>query len=287
MRTHSAFLAALTLVAFACVGGRSLVSHVPREAAHSSARSTGSIVFRLDFDTFPVGQLSEEQFRAHVPGVSAVSFPADVRIAENGQAGRMLRAHFPAGRFGPRGGGASFVALFEPGDEYILSYRVFISPRFDFGKGGKLPGLCSGGGRYTGGRIPVQGDGWSARLAFRGDGRLAIYAYHVGMLGHAGSTFTSERVLPKGRWFSVQELVQVNHEGESDGRVVVWLDGDLAIRWEGAYLRNGALGRVNSICFSLFHGGADATFAPRLSGDIYVDDVEIAIPGSRRDVPSF
>ena len=49
--------------------------------------------------------------------------------------------------------------------------------RIDFVKGGKLPGLFGGEGN-TGGGIPTGMDGFSARMMWRGSGRVVQYVYY-------------------------------------------------------------------------------------------------------------
>ena len=77
---------------------------------------------------------------------------------------RFLRVTYPANTVGPEHNGGQFLVNLPPANEYYLRYRVRFQPGFDFAKGGKLPGLTSGGGKYSNAHKPLDGDGWTARL---------------------------------------------------------------------------------------------------------------------------
>ena len=66
-----------------------------------------------------------------------------------------------------------------------MSYDVQFEEGFDFVKGGKLPGLFGGEGN-TGGGIPTGMDGFSARMMWRGNGRVVQYVYYPDQPEHFG-----------------------------------------------------------------------------------------------------
>lgn len=95
--------------------------------------------------------------------------------------GDILRVEYPAGS-GPFSssrtpGGCHFKARPKclPGTDVTLHYKVRFPESFDWGRGGKLPGLGVGPGKASGGRHTS--DGASARLMWLDHGRLVAYVY--------------------------------------------------------------------------------------------------------------
>ncbi len=171
----------------------------------------------------------------------------------------------------------------EAGDEFSLSYDLRFDPGFDFSRGGKLPGLGPET-PVTGGR-PVTEAGWSARPMWREEGLLTSYTYHQDKKIGTGDYRRSEGVLlPRGRFVAVTVQVRVNSGPEaSDGRVAIYLDGELAVSHPDLRLRRtrGDEGVIARLLFSVFHGGNDASWAPRnAEGEFaivkaYFDNIEV------------
>ena len=132
------------------------------------------------------GEYVGQAVRADWPGLSKRRLPGAAFIVRDEAAhGKVLRVAFPKGRSAPRTGGLQFSVNIPSADEYWLSYQVKFEPGFDFRKGGKLPGLTSGGSRYTGGKKPTAGDGWSARYMWRTGGRgrgLSLLCRYAGRI---------------------------------------------------------------------------------------------------------
>jgi hypothetical protein len=139
---------------------------------------------------------------------------ADDRNAENGREGVGFI-------WSPRSMGKGTAAC--------LAYSVFLPEGFDFGGGGRLPGLM---GLGADGEAPEQGLAvLSTRYVWRETGAADIYAHVPGLL--EGRSFGNERygfALAKGRWMSLEQEVVLNRPGQRDGLVRVWVDGVLKMQ---------------------------------------------------------
>lgn len=235
-------------------------------------------VLRLDFDQVAPGPFTEALLRAQLPRAHSVTthLPERTHVVREDDGNKVLRVDYPAQSVGPAQGGAVFIVSVPPAEEYYLSYRVRLNPGFEFVKGGKLPGLSSGGGKYTGGRIPVDGDGWSARLVWKPEGKAGVYLYHAGMKGPWGDTLPLTASFTPGKWHTIVQRVRVNHGDQHDGIVEVWLDGALKLERRDLELRRGEKGLIDSLCFSTFHGGNNPSFAPSTDSHATFDDFVIS-----------
>lgn len=155
-----------------------------------------------------------------------------------------------------------FTVPVEPADEMWLSYRVYFEPGWEWVRGGKLPGLA-GGTKPTGGSGADGADGFSARLMWREDGRLVVYAYHPDRPNTYGEDFELRGTVPVGQWLTITQRVQMNSAPDRyDGAVEVWIDGrkrlsrtDLRWRIDGDF-------SVDTLAYSSFYGGNDPSWAP-------------------------
>ncbi|HPQ96033.1 MAG: hypothetical protein KDI44_05340 [Thiothrix sp.] len=202
---------------------------------------------------------------------------AIVRFDKKNPGNHYLRVKYPANVVGGWHSGAQFIAKVPESNEYWLSYKMRFQPGFDFRKGGKLPGLGTGDGRYAGGNKPVKGDGWTARLMWLGDGRLVPYLYYVGMPAERrfGDYWPMDARVRPGQWQEVSQRVRVNTPGKRDGIYEVWVDGKLATRRTDIVWRYGNQAEIDAFLFSTFHGGASLDWAPRWDSYIDFDDFVI------------
>jgi hypothetical protein len=95
--------------------------------------------------------------------------------------GDVLRVDYPRGSgtgrsHGPAGG-CNFKAVPRclQGTDVTFRYRVRFAPSFQWGKGGKLPGIFVGTGSASGGRHSE--DGSSVRVVWKRGGQLVAYVY--------------------------------------------------------------------------------------------------------------
>lgn len=197
---------------------------------------------------------------------------------------RVRRVHFPKGSASPTvsreeeapvGGMQEYLlAAGGPTDRLHLRYYVRFPEDFDFVKGGKLPGLF--GGTVTGGRRSPDGtDGFSTRYMWREDGEGEVYAYLATSddegtsLGRGNWTFTP------GRWHLIEQEVELNHPGQDDGRIRVWLDEQTVLDETGIRFRSTESLRIEGVFFSTFFGGSDETWStPK---DTWIDFAELEV----------
>jgi len=112
-----------------------------------------------------------------------------------------------------------------------LSYSVFLPENFEFGKGGRLPGLMGAG---DGG--PASETQFSTRYFWRDNGGLEIYGQMPGW--PEARWLTNERrgfLFPRGKWVSLEQEVVLNAPGEKNGLLRVWADG--ALKFENSTLK--------------------------------------------------
>lgn len=202
----------------------------------------------------------------------------------------MLRISYPEEGVRPKDSGSQFVVNLPTTKELWLSYRFKFEEGFDFKRGGKLPGLTSGGSFYTGGNIPVTGDGWSARFMWRNSGTYAnglyIYAYYVGQENTqwGDSIPLDDRVakIVPGQWHRLTQRIKLNDSDQSNGEIDVWFDDEIAYSSSSFRWREGAEGMIDAFYFSTFHGGQSSDWAPEVDSFCRFDDFLVS-----REAPGF
>ena len=183
---------------------------------------------------------------------------------------QVLRVHYPARSASPAvanehgvplGGGEFRGSLNIPPQEALrLSYYIRFSDDFEFVRGGKLPGLY-GGTANSGGDIPDGTDGFSARMMWRRDGHGEVYAYLPTSEGYGTSLSQGNWQFEPGRWHHLIQEVALNRPGHEDGRVRVWLDGELVLDQKDLVFRKVDDLKINGIFFLTFFGGGDPSWA--------------------------
>mgnify|MGYP004340948019 CR=1 FL=1 len=232
---------------------------------------------RVDFDAHPEGPYEMRAFRKDWANAFLGKFHRRAAITSEPK-GKSLRVAYPKGSLGPDEGGGHFRERLAPREAYRLTYRVLFEKGFDFRRGGKLPGLAGGKGN-TGGDKPT-GDGWSARYMWDEDGKLGLYLYHLDQKTKYGERFPLKATAATGKWIKLSQAVQVNAPGKSDGRIQVWIDGQLALDRKGLRLRGKVkpeVALVDQFMFSTFHGGSTRKWAPTRDSHARFDDFLISL----------
>jgi hypothetical protein len=189
-----------------------------------------------------------------------------VDIIARGEAKRW-RVSYAVGQIGPSAGGVAWNQPFAPAEEITLSYVLRFSPGFDWGKGGKLPGV-GGGEKTTGGRPSDGHNGFSVRPMWRADGKAEAYVYHAGQKNNYGDSFKlpADFRLPADEDITVTLRVKLNHPERADGLLELSFATKhtrAAVRREDFVWRKSAELRASSLLFETFHGGSDLSWAPR------------------------
>lgn len=178
-----------------------------------------------------------------------------------------LRVYYPKGSINPGNktapiGGAGWLQpVAEPAEALCVSYQVRFAPGFNFGRGGKLPGLF-GGSAPSGCTREALTQGFSARLMWRKDGEGEIYLYSLDRKTKCGDSIGrgAFRFIP-GKLHTIVEEVVLNNSSRSDGVLRLWFDDHLVVERSGLLLRNNSKVLVNGLMFATFFGGSDASWA--------------------------
>jgi len=159
----------------------------------------------------------------------------------------------------PKGGAGFLYPLSAPLSSGCLSYEVGFDEGFDFVKGGKLPGLY-GGNAPSGGADT--GMGFSTRYMWRTGGAAEVYAYVPGKSGQYGESIRPGAwTFVPGQWHRLEQEVVVNHIGQKDGVLRVWVDGKLLVNRTDMLYRVNDNVLVSGLMFSTFFGGHDPSWA--------------------------
>ena len=193
--------------------------------------------------------------------------------------GNVLQLKYPKGCVGPNDNdtpacaGQIIQPLVKTADTMWSAYDIFFEDGFEFQLGGKLPGLC-GGKCYTGNAMPQTGDGWSARIMWRKDGNAVQLIYFMGQESVYGDDFKwdlngtiPQKQFTTGTWHRIVNKVSMNTiaspgNGDKNGRVQTWLDGELVLDVDTLRLRDYDTVKVDKFYLSTFHGGSSAEWAP-------------------------
>jgi hypothetical protein len=231
----------------------------------------------LDQGSFGQGQLSA--VRATAPG-----------------GGMALRVQYGQGSSAnscsdcPNPGGAQFYtslaaigkASLAAAPALYLSYYIKFPAGFDFGRGGKLPGLYGGTiGAESGGH---HGAGFSTRYMWRdhevsgsvsGCSRSApcaeVYLYSPQSTHGYGQDLGGQwQWQGDGRWHMVEQRVD-----RSTGAITVWYDGSKVLNEPGV-LGDPSGVRFTGIMFSTFFGGHDTSWGPSQSEYAYFADFAVS-----------
>lgn len=251
----------------------------------------GDVLLQQDFSDAALGEFTDAEMRAAFPFAPWTQGFNEGRatIVADGRKGPGLEMLFPEGAVGPGQGGGQAPMRFGDGvvrDELIFSYNALFRDGFDFQRGGKLPGLASGW-QASGGTTADGTNGFTARMMWRTDGKLVQYVYHMDTPGVFGEDFAwqldgEDVQLEHDRWYEFKTRVKLNTPGEADGEIESWLDGEQALHVTGLRFRTIDDVMIDSVFFSTFHGGADASWAPDNDSRIVFDNFLVVDPDPRR-----
>ena len=237
---------------------------------------TKNDVLHVDFDSSTIGAYDEVNLTSDFDSITWSILKGRGMIIAEKDKGQVLRVAFPKDAVGPEEGGVQFVRPIAPATEYYLSYDLYFEDGFDFVKGGKLPGLTSGGSKYTGGVHPGNGEGWSARYMWIGGGKAVAYLYHVDMKEKYGDAVPLSITFQTGKWYTITQHIKLNSGDEANAVLEVWVNGEKVGTKENFRLRKGNQGLIDTFYFSTFHGGASPDWAPANDSFIRFDDVVVS-----------
>ena len=176
----------------------------------------------------------------------------------------------------------------EPEQIYFRYYLRFGENWDPTKDGGKLPGLAGTYDRAGWGMRKSDGtNGWSLRGGFfrRPENALSMenliaigsYAYTADMQDSSGDVWGwnlgPSGLLKKNHWYSVEQYVQMNQPGSSDGIFRAWIDGYLVFEKTDIKLRDIPSLRIESAWMNVYHGGVSP--APQ-DMSLYIDNVVVS-----------
>jgi hypothetical protein len=235
----------------------------------------------------PAGVCGVDQWKRDWPGCAYEDGVKDGRFSVASTAkGPAFRVDYALGEIGPAKGGVGWRMPIRKADRAELAYTVGFSEGFDWVKGGKLPGLSGGPESVTGGNPADGRNGFSARLMWRADGRGEAYVYHMHQPGRYGESFPfpPDFRFPDSGEVRVRLRVGLNTPGRRDGTLDVWVrpvDSDAeahVLSRSDMEWRSGPDLAIDSLLFQAFHGGSDASWAPRLPSATTFRDIAVAWP---------
>lgn len=155
--------------------------------------------------------------------------------------------------------------LSEAVTEASLSYDVKFEEDFQFAKGGKLHGLGPANPIAAG--DPMKPSGWSSRIMFFDQGKIASYLYHQRKLGKYGDTRIDENFkFQTGKFYAVTLYTKINSSADAkDGEAWVYIDGKKIVGQSSVqfWKSDQELSKISKFMFSTFFGGHDPLWAPK------------------------
>lgn len=100
-----------------------------------------------------------------------------------------------------------------------LSYNLWLPKKFEYGRGGVLPGIFGG--------TPGLSSDFATRVAWNDLSEVS-----VNVEPSSGKTYgigRHEKAFAPGRWAAIEQEVVLNSPGKLDGTVRLWVDGELRV----------------------------------------------------------
>ncbi len=249
-----------------------------------SSDASGPAIFSASFETLELGLYTDEHLNLdwNQPTWSDGIEEGRVWVVKTDPGTKALTVKFPAHTYGPEKNGAEWKLSFDKSyDAVEVRYDVMFEKRFDFARGGKLPGLFGGKGN-TGGNKPTGKDGFSARMMWREDGRAVQYLYYPDQPGRYGhqipwmdpSTGKQIHFIP-GTWHTVVHQVTINTPGKQDGKLRAFFDNQLVLKVDDLRFRDTSNFSIDGFVFSTFFGGGDTSWQSTKNETVYFDNFQI------------
>lgn len=266
---HSFIFLLFIVVAHACAQ-----SALPDQLYRPNPNQGKDTVMWVDFAQHNIGPYTKTDIASDFGDIQWSMVEDRASIVNDAERGNVMQVFFPKGSVGPEQGGVQFVKMLPPSTAYYYDCYIKFSEDFDYQLGGKLPGMTSGGSKYTGGIQPTDGSGWSARYMWT-DKRPVVYLYYVDMPEQYGEPLYFNPVFEKGKWYRLTQYIKVNEPNKKNAEIRVWVDGELVLEKNNFRIRIGEKGLIDSFYFSTFHGGNTSDWAPDNDCHIYFDDLRI------------
>lgn len=242
-----------------------------------------NFILNNDFSNEATGTYNDSRFKADNDwgkGIAWSGFSSRASI-KSFSGDKQLRVTFPKGAYGHSRGGGTALAELGNNDELYFRQTIHFEQGFDFVKGGKLPGLASGGADWTGGSIPTNGEGFSARFMWRTGGKAVVYMYYVDQKSKWGDDISLGFDFKTGVNYTITQRIKRNTGNNKNGILQVWVSengGPATLRLTKSDIRFGLNGNgtIDSLLVTTFHGGGDSSWAPSRTSYIRFDDFMVS-----------
>lgn len=199
-----------------------------------------------------------------------------------------------ANQIGNAGGMWPYVSIGRSTSTKVLEYDVRFGDDtnvFEFGWGGKIPGL-GGGKNYSGCNATTAGDGWTSRVMWRtdnlGKAYFIPYIYYVDKPSTCGDNFNQTYYghdgsgLVSGKWYHVKMEVQMNTGEAYNGKLKItvleqeesgWSDPQVLIEKHDIRFATKSEGlEIDQILTGVFRGGSTLDWSVPTDGYVYFDN---------------
>lgn len=148
---------------------------------------------------------------------------------------------------------------------YKLTYRIKFPKGFDWGRGGKIPGL-GGGAVYTGCSDPTvrqNKDGWSSRIMWFENTEVAgntpfffPYIYYENMPEDCGNSFDKRLYIKDNTWYNISMFVKMNTETRSNGVLEIKIGTETLVKRTDMKWASKNFGKeINTLMMGIYRGG--------------------------------
>lgn len=164
-----------------------------------------------------------------------------------------------------------------------VSYNVWLPDDFDFSGGGILPGVASEP-QFFPSEAGVDDDDSFARtfrahLTWDSTGVLQTAVFDPsGEIKSRARVLAGRKTLSSGRWQRIEWELVLNSEGERNGIVRVWYDGELILDRTDVALRNAQTGSIDTVLYHVARGMPFGTGsgAAQTESSVRITPVEIS-----------
>jgi len=159
-------------------------------------------------------------------------------------------------------------------DELYFTYNLFFEDGFDWGLGGKLPGLVVIPWGSLG--RPQPDEGSVCMLMWQPDGKIKWYNYfHEDFDYKYGRGPVIPATFSTGKWFNITIRLVNSSPWGNDGLCEVFVDGILNHTMTNIRTREESDKFINAMTFNTFQGGGDNSYAPDVTKNMWMKGLEI------------
>ena len=130
-----------------------------------------------------------------------------------------------------------------------LTYNLWLPRRFEFGRGGVLPGLY--------GSMMGSNPAFAARVAWNDKSEISVDVERSGAKTRSiNDASRSKKALTPGRWAIIEQEVVLNSSENSDGAVRLWVDGQLLTEDTRIAMRTDDITNISGVLADIGYAGS-------------------------------